>query len=199
MENKISPDRVVDFFYRTPNPNDDQFHAFAARNNYNVHETEAEAYRLASNYVKFLRNGRANEKNITESSVDPDELKKGIKVEMEHTSDPATAKRIALDHLAEVKHYYTGLDNMEKTLDGAGDSQMAKKLELNCIAKEAFLDELEKISGVARSVGKITGKGLTKGFVKFEKAKKYLKKTKNSFSEGMGEGAFNELIRMAKK
>jgi hypothetical protein len=37
------------------------------------------------------------------------ELKAGISVEMEHTEDPETAKRIALDHLSEDPEYYEKL------------------------------------------------------------------------------------------
>ena len=41
----------------------------------------------------------------------------GIKVEMEHTSDPEVAKKIALDHLSESIHYYEELEKMEKRLE----------------------------------------------------------------------------------
>lgn len=37
------------------------------------------------------------------------QLKKGIKVELEHTTDPAVAKEIALDHLGEKLDYYETL------------------------------------------------------------------------------------------
>ncbi len=53
-----------------------------------------------------------------EKDVDPKELKMGIKVEMEHTDDPAKAKLIALQHLAEDPKYYTKLASLgleEKT------------------------------------------------------------------------------------
>jgi hypothetical protein len=50
--------------------------------------------------------GKINEKNL---DVDPEELKKGIEVEKEHTDDPVKAEEIALDHLAEDPHYYTKL------------------------------------------------------------------------------------------
>lgn len=58
--------------------------------------------------------GLADKKNITEKDVDPNELAMGIKVEMEHTNNPATAKKIALDHLAEIPDYYTRLKKMEQ-------------------------------------------------------------------------------------
>ena len=35
------------------------------------------------------------------SDFDPDQLKMGIKVEMEHTKDRKLAREIALDHLSE--------------------------------------------------------------------------------------------------
>lgn len=43
-----------------------------------------------------------------------DQLKKGIKVEMEHTTDKAKAKEIALDHLLEFADYYDRLEKVEK-------------------------------------------------------------------------------------
>lgn len=42
------------------------------------------------------------------------QLRKGIKVEMEHTTDPKIAKEIAMDHLWEDPNYYTKLNKMEK-------------------------------------------------------------------------------------
>ena len=47
-----------------------------------------------------------------EKDVDPKELKMGIGVEMEHTNDPAEAKVIALQHLAEDPKYYTKLASL---------------------------------------------------------------------------------------
>jgi hypothetical protein len=42
------------------------------------------------------------------------QLRKGIKVEQEHTGDLAMAKEIALDHLAEFPDYYDRLEKAEK-------------------------------------------------------------------------------------
>ena len=42
------------------------------------------------------------------------QLKKGIQVELEHTTDPAVAREIALDHIAELPDYYTRLARVEK-------------------------------------------------------------------------------------
>jgi hypothetical protein len=66
-----------------------------------------------------------------EEDVDPKELKIGVEIEHEHTDDPKEAKKIALQHLAENKNYYTKLkkyvepDHADKpetaSLDGYGN------------------------------------------------------------------------------
>jgi len=57
--------------------------------------------------------GLADKKHFTEQDANPNELAMGIEVEKEHTADPTIAKKIALDHLAEHKKYYTYLKRME--------------------------------------------------------------------------------------
>lgn len=52
--------------------------------------------------------------NLDKEDVDKDELKKGIKVELEHTDDKKLAEEIALDHLAEDPRYYTNLEKVHK-------------------------------------------------------------------------------------
>jgi hypothetical protein len=42
------------------------------------------------------------------------QLKKGIKVELEHTTDRNVAAEIALDHLNEFPDYYDRLEKVEK-------------------------------------------------------------------------------------
>lgn len=44
-------------------------------------------------------------------------LKKGVKVEMEHTNDPEKAKEVAKDHLTENPRYYDMLAKMEKSMN----------------------------------------------------------------------------------
>jgi len=48
------------------------------------------------------------------------QLKKGIKIEMEHTKKHSVAKEIALDHLAEDLYYYVKLAKVEKTDESCG-------------------------------------------------------------------------------
>ena len=51
------------------------------------------------------------------SKFNKKELKKGTKVEREHTKDKKLAREIAGDHLAEHKDYYKELAKMEKKLE----------------------------------------------------------------------------------
>ena len=76
-----------------------------------------DGYRIVSEAINCpdaINQGEAHEKGVTENDVDPKELAMGIKVEKEHTDNPVLAKRIALDHLAEIPDYYTRLDKMER-------------------------------------------------------------------------------------
>ena len=54
-----------------------------------------------------IREGKGKE--LHPNQIHPQELRMGIKVELEHTDDLDKAKKIALDHLAENPYYYTAL------------------------------------------------------------------------------------------
>lgn len=49
---------------------------------------------------------------IKKYNMNPEQLKRGVEVEMEHTSDPKVAEQIAMDHLREDPEYYTKLDSV---------------------------------------------------------------------------------------
>ena len=55
----------------------------------------------------------AHKHNVTVKSI-RQQLTKGIKVELEHTTDKSVAKEIALDHLAEFPDYYDRLETAEQ-------------------------------------------------------------------------------------
>lgn len=59
-----------------------------------------------------LKGGKGD--NRPDSDFDPEQLKNGIKVEMEHTKDSKVAKEIAKDHLTEDPNYYKKLKKIEK-------------------------------------------------------------------------------------
>jgi hypothetical protein len=105
---------VAKYLADNPNPADAKFHAWADEQKIEHAVAEAGAYRLATMFVAFLFSGRANKEGVGIDDVDPVELALGITVEMEHTDNMLIAMRIALDHLAEIKDYYTRLLEMEK-------------------------------------------------------------------------------------
>ena len=105
---------IVDYISKHEEPSDEAIHKWAEDNNVEHEKVEEIIYYLFGKLAKFLIGGRANEKGITEKDVDAAELKKGIDVETEHIDDKDIAKRIALDHLAEIPDYYTLLKKMEE-------------------------------------------------------------------------------------
>ena len=58
-------------------------------------------------FEEILQGGKGDNKPTT--SVNPVQLRNGIKIELEHTKDENVAKEIAMDHLAEDPEYYTKL------------------------------------------------------------------------------------------
>lgn len=56
-------------------------------------------------------------KGKSDSDFDPDQIEKGIKVELEHTGDREKAKEISQDHLMENPKYYDYLEEMEAKAD----------------------------------------------------------------------------------
>ena len=60
------------------------------------------------------KNNLSNNKDKRpDSDYDKDQLKMGIEIEKEHTTDEETAKIIAKDHLDEISDYYSRLKKME--------------------------------------------------------------------------------------
>lgn len=60
----------------------------------------------------IIPGGLADDKNPAD--FDKEALKKGLKIELEHTTDVNIAVEIAMDHLTEDPLYYDKLDKMEK-------------------------------------------------------------------------------------
>jgi hypothetical protein len=105
--------KLMTFFKENPEPSDEGeggVHAFAEKEGIDPHKFEENIYAILGS---FFGAGYANERGFTEEDADPEQLEMGIEVEMEHTSDPLIAKRIALDHLSEITDYYTRLAKME--------------------------------------------------------------------------------------
>jgi hypothetical protein len=74
-------------------------------------ETEEEAKEFADgkNAAQELNEAKYKKPELHPNQIHPQELRMGIKVELEHTDELDKAKKIALDHLAENPFYYTAL------------------------------------------------------------------------------------------
>lgn len=66
-----------------------------------------------------LHGGKADRRSP--SDFEPEELRMGIRHELEHTDDRAIAREIAMDHLAEDPHYYSDLKSAGRLFGSEGD------------------------------------------------------------------------------
>jgi len=71
---------------------------------------------------EMLQGGLGDEKSPLE--FDPEQILKGMKVELEHTDNPMIAIEITMDHLTEIPNYYDRLEKMEADVEkyGAGST-----------------------------------------------------------------------------
>lgn len=78
-------------------------------------DDEGNKTRVADHYCRYseelneAKKKKEAKKELHPNQINPDELRMGMKVELEHTDDLDKAKKIALDHLAENPYYYTAL------------------------------------------------------------------------------------------
>jgi hypothetical protein len=109
--------QIIKWFLKNPYPGDDAVHAFAQELGSDPDEFEGHIYHVLSS---VLSEGLSRGKDIKH---DPSELKMGIEVEYEHTTNPLISRKIALDHLAETPDYYTRLKRMEEDAQDYWDSR----------------------------------------------------------------------------
>ena len=98
---------IVDFFKSNPSPKDDEIHQLASELRIDKHRFEEIIYNLLGS---FLGGGLSSK---FKGSYDKNQLAKGTQVELEHTDNKVIAKKIAMDHLAEMPDYYDKLEVME--------------------------------------------------------------------------------------
>lgn len=67
-----------------------------------------------------IPNGYAKRHHCRAEDFEPDQVKRGIKVEFEHTTDAAIARQIALDHLCEDRNYYRKLAKIHENSNQFG-------------------------------------------------------------------------------
>lgn len=105
--------QLITFLSENPNPSDKDMHSWTEENGFNVHEIETIAYKLATHMVNFLTGGDSVNKGVSKRGVDGNQLKLGMKIEEEHSTDPLITQKIALDHLSMDDLYYTHLKELE--------------------------------------------------------------------------------------
>lgn len=81
-----------------------------------------------------------------DSDFDAEQLRAGIKVEMEHTKDRDKAKEIAKDHLSESKDYYRKLKTMEDKLEDTKKSLSRANSLVKALKAEAVDEEENSLS-----------------------------------------------------
>lgn len=99
---------VYDFFSNKKGIKDIDVHAFADSLKVEHSDVENVVYKLLNDFLAY---GRWNDEGNPE--VDAEELNMALKVETEHSGNDLIKRRIALDHLAECKNYYSRLAEME--------------------------------------------------------------------------------------
>lgn len=83
-------------------------------------------------YTEFMNAGKSKGCN---SDINKDQLELGIKVEMEHTTNPIIAEKIACDHIKEIPNYYNLLAEMEAS---AKANYETAKQEINKETNEEY-------------------------------------------------------------
>lgn len=91
-------------WFGTKKPSEEQVQKEEARIQYFKHK--------GAKYVDKIPGGLADKG--PPKGVDPKQVEKGIKVELEHTDDKDLAREIAYDHLTEDPKYYDKLETIEK-------------------------------------------------------------------------------------
>lgn len=114
---------ILDFFRENPYPKDEKVHEFAEKElKIEPDELETIIYSIISSFFSEGVSKRGVQ-------VNDEQLAKGIKTEMEHTTNPEIAKKIALDHLSEHPEYYDYLEEMEKEMKEGNDEDEEDKNE----------------------------------------------------------------------
>jgi hypothetical protein len=126
--------------------------------------------------LDMIPGGLADNKKQTD--FDPNALMAGIKVELEHTSNPNIAREIAMDHLTEDPNYYQKLKTIESSRIinlkqyFANPSNILKRAISNKYTgtiDATINDELVSLaSELEKFIGETIGEDLAKGLVLYD-------------------------------
>lgn len=104
---------IIDFLSMHPEADYRALSQFVKSKGIDFYDMDFALTVLAKSYVGFVYGGKFADSDLSVSDIDSAELSRGEEIETEHTSNKFIARRIALDHLVEIKDYYTRLDKME--------------------------------------------------------------------------------------
>ena len=132
-------------------------------------------------------------------NVDLEKIKKeisiGTKIEMEHTEDKETAKKIAMDHINDIEDYYT---DSEYGIIAIEDKQKNSKKSLRLSKKE--MGKLEKTGKVTVDGIEISFRGDLKEDLDYNEITKQLRdQIKKTSSERMTKDRIFDVIRKRKE
>lgn len=113
--------KIIKWFIENPYPDDESIHGLAEKLGMNPDGFESEIYAVLSS---VLSEGFSKGHDV---DPDPDELKMGIEVEYEHTTNPLISRKIAMDHLSEFPDYYTRLKKLEDEAEDYWAQRRMKK------------------------------------------------------------------------
>lgn len=99
--------KIIDFFWKNPNPDDSKIHALADELQINPHELETNIYAVLSSLIHLKGSDHPD------TEFDAEQLKMGQEVESEHHDHPLIRRNISVAHLLEMPDYYTRLKEME--------------------------------------------------------------------------------------
>jgi len=160
--------------------------------------TEIDIYGIAGNPDEEKEMKSMNVKNY---NMDPEQLKRGIEVEMEHTDDPEIAEKIAMDHLKENPEYYSKLDSIgleeanpgiDPTLEDDFKRLQSSNSMYNVVSKDNETAVLEDENGTLYAFqyfdkkDEIQPYGNESGELDDEVIKNYINDNEYALSKGIG-------------
>lgn len=144
--------QLASFLKEHPEPELEAFSAWVAKSGVDAEEALEAVLVMASKFVALAMGGESRGK--TPKGVLLDQVRRGIEVEKEHTSDPLVAMKIALDHLTEFPEYYTALDKMESDLKSGGARSFMdsfKKTAADIVAPRPMGRKLARVRDTLRT------------------------------------------------
>lgn len=112
-EAAATEDDVIAFLTKHSSPSEAEWHNWVEHEGFQLEQAYTALFNIAAKFARFATGGKSRGES---HKVDDEQLRMGIKVEMEHTPDADVSEKIARDHLAEHDKYYTALEKMEDEL-----------------------------------------------------------------------------------